>query len=74
MLVLNLKLTHSHVRGGFGMLVPVDVELEKGQMARPARIPIRGHTTAEKHVRLPNPGQKPRRGMSAVWMMCQEMS
>jgi hypothetical protein len=64
-LVLNLKLTQSHVSDGFSMLIPVYVELEKGQVARLGRIRIRGNTTIEKHVKLPNLGQKPRRAMIA---------
>jgi hypothetical protein len=64
-LTLNFKLTQSHVSDGFAMVVPIYVELEKGQVARLGRIPIRGNTTVEKHVRLPNLGQKPRRAMIA---------
>jgi len=64
-LVLNLKLTQSHVSDGFSMLIPVYVELEKGQVARLGRVRIRGNTTVEKHVKLPNLGQKPRRAMIA---------
>lgn len=65
-LMLNFKLTQSHVSDGFTMLIPVYVELEKGQVARLGRIPIRGNTTVEKHVKLPNlGGQKPRRAMIA---------
>jgi hypothetical protein len=64
-LMLNMKLTQSHVSDSFAMLVPVYVELEKGQVARLGRIPIRGNTTVERHVKLPTMGQKPRRAMIA---------
>jgi aminopeptidase N len=64
-LTLNLKLTQSHVSDDFAMLIPIYVELEKGQVARLGRIPIKGNTTVEKHVRMPNLGQKPRRAMIA---------
>jgi hypothetical protein len=64
-LTLNLKLTQSHVTDDFVMLVPVYVELEKGQVARLGRIPIKGNSTVEKHVRMPNMGQKPRKAMIA---------
>jgi hypothetical protein len=42
------------------------VELEKGQVARLGRLPIRGNTTVEQHIKLPGlGGQKPRRAMIA---------
>jgi aminopeptidase N len=65
-MVLSMKLTQSHVSDGFIMVIPVYVELERGQVARLGRLPIRGNTTVEQHIKLPGlGGQKPRRAMIA---------
>lgn len=61
--VLNFKLTQSHVSDNFVMLVPVYMEVEKGQVGRLGRIMIRGNSTLEQHLRLGN--LKPKRAMIA---------
>ena len=43
------------------MLVPIYIELGKGQVARLGRIGIKGNTTLERQVRLPRLPVKPRR-------------
>ena len=61
--VLNFKLTQSHVSDNFVMLVPVYLEVEKGQTGRLGRIMMRGNNTVEQHVRLGS--LKPKRAMIA---------
>ena len=61
--VLNFKLTQSHVNDNFVMLVPVYLEVEKGQTGRLGRIMVRGNNTVEQHVRLGS--LKPKRAMIA---------
>lgn len=63
--VLTFKLTQSHVSDDFLMLVPIYIELGKGQVARLGRIGIKGNTTLERQVRLPRLPVKPRRAMIA---------
>lgn len=63
--VLTFKLTQSHVSDDFVMLVPIYIELGKGQVARLGRIGIKGNTTLERQVRLPRLPVKPRRAMIA---------
>ena len=63
--MLNFKLAQSHVSDNFMMLVPIYVELQKGQVARLGRILVRGNNTVEQHVRLGPVKEKPSRAMIA---------
>ena len=63
--ILNFKLTQSHVSDNFEMLVPVYVDLGKGNVGRIGRVSIRGNTTVERHGRLAGIKQKPERAMIA---------
>ena len=61
--VLNFKLTQPHVSDSFMMLIPVYLEMDKGQAGRLGRIMVRGNNTLEQHVRLG--ALKPKRAMIA---------
>ena len=63
--ILNLKLTQSHVSDRFVMLVPVYVELTDGRTGRVTRVAIRGNTTYETRARLAGIKQKPQKAMIA---------
>ena len=63
--MLNFKLAQSHVSDNFMMLVPIYVEVQKGQVARLGRILVRGNNTVEQHVRLGTVKEKPSRAMIA---------
>jgi aminopeptidase N len=63
--MLNFKLSQSHVTEDFMMLVPLYVQVSKGQVARITRIPIKGNTSIERHFRLTGLKVKPERAMIA---------
>jgi hypothetical protein len=63
--ILNFKLSQSHVSDGFVMLVPVYVDFGKGRAGRLVRVPMRGNTTFEKHARLMGVKEKPVRALIA---------
>jgi len=65
--MMNFKLTQLHVSDNFVMLVPLYVQVTKGQVVRVARIPMKGNTTFEKHVRLAGLKVKPDRAMIAYF-------
>ncbi len=62
---LKFKLTQSKVDEHFKMILPIYLELEKGQVARLGRIAIEGDTTLEREIVLPRGIPKPRRAMLA---------
>ena len=59
--VLNFKLTQSKVSDRFVMLVPIYLEMSGGRFARLGRMPIRGNTTVEQHIKLPQGSELPQK-------------
>jgi len=62
-IMLNIKLTTSHVSDDFVMVVPVYVQMSKGSVARITRIAVTGNKTVEQHFRLGNITQRPEKVM-----------
>jgi hypothetical protein len=65
--LLNLKLTQSRVSENFVSLVPVYIQLGKGNVVRLGRASVRGNTSLERHIRLKGVQQKPERALIAYY-------
>ncbi len=65
--MMNFKISQSHVSDNFVMLVPLYVQVTKGQVVRVARIPMKGNTSSERRVRLAGLKVKPDRAMLAYF-------